>query len=219
MHVALIIDGNRRYAKKNSWKPWKGHESGAENVSKLFEWCPELGINELTLYVLSVENLKRDKQELEELFKIAEKWFIQLKQDSRVKKEQFRIRFIGKLDLLPENLQKVAKELEEATKSHKNYTVNFCFAYSGRLELLEAIKKLKNPKNVTEEDMRQALWLSSEPDLIIRTGGQLRTSNFLPWQSIYSEWFFLDKLWPEFTKQDLEECISEFHKRQRNFGK
>ena len=122
--------------------------------------------------------------------------------------------------MLPLEIQELLKEIENKTKDYNNYIINFCIAYGGRLELLEAINKLKNKKGeIKEEDVGKALWLSSEPDLIIRTGDRRRTSNFLPWQSIYSEWFFLEKMWPEFTKEDLKEAIEHFSKSQRNFGK
>lgn len=219
MHVAIIIDGNRRYAKKLAMQPWKGHEFGAETVEKLLDWCKELDIRELTIYALSIENLKRDKKELEYLFNLMEKMFDKLKNDKRIKEDKVKIRFVGNLSLLPKELKELCEEVEENTKNYSNYIVNFCIAYGGRQELVQAFNKLKGKKEITEEDLKNALWLSSEPEIIIRTGNQVRTSNFLPWQSIYSEWFFLDKLWPEFTKEDLIQVLGQFKKRQRNFGK
>ena len=220
MHIAIILDGNRRYAKKNAWKPWRGHESGADTFEKLLDWCKELEIKELTLYALSIENLKREKEELDHLLEIIKKEFTKFKEDQRIKKNKVKIRFIGNLSLLPKDLELLCEEIQEETKENDNYTINFCIAYGGRQEILSAIEKLKKEKKeINEKNLEQALWIKKEPDIIIRTGSRLRTSNFLPWQSIYSEWFFLDKLWPEFTKQDLESCIKEFQKRQRNFGK
>lgn len=219
-HLAVIIDGNRRYAVKKGLPKYKGHEFGARNVDNLINWCKELGIKELTLYTLSTENLKRDKTELKILFKLFKKWFKKIKEDRRIHEDKVKIRFIGNLNLIPKNIQKLAKRLENDTKNYSNYTVNFCFAYGGRLELIEAINKLKKKKGkITEQDVSGALWLKSEPDLIIRTGSRIRTSNFLPWQSVYSEWLFLDKLWPEFTKQDLIKALKHFAEIQRNFGK
>jgi len=127
---------------------------------------------------------------------------------------------MGNLSLLPEDLQRLFMEIEEDTKNNHGLKVNFCVAYGGRQEIIEAIRKIaKNREKLTEENIGKNLWLKENPDLIIRTGGKTRTSNFLPWQSVYSEWIFLDKLWPEFTKQDLIECINNFSKIQRNFGK
>ncbi|MCX6748509.1 MAG: polyprenyl diphosphate synthase [Candidatus Pacearchaeota archaeon] len=222
-HIAIIIDGNRRYAKKHSWEVWKGHDSGAENVDKLFDWCKELGIKKLTIYALSTENLKREPKEVKALLDVFRKWFGKFKNDPRIPENQVRVRFIGKLELLPEDLQALAREIEENTSSYSNFHINFCIAYGGRLELLETIKKIiksgKKPEEVTEDLIKQNLWLEDEPDAIVRTGNVKRLSNFLPWQSAYSELIFVDKLWPEFTKEDLVACVEEFKARKRNFGK
>ena len=219
-HLAIILDGNRRFAKAGGMPSWKGHEFGARKVEKLLEWCKELGIKELTLYVLSTENLKRTKKELNFLFDLFVKWFKKFKEDDRIKKDRVRIRFIGDLNLVPKHIRELAREIENNTKNYNNYNLNFCFAYGGRLELVEAFNKLRNRKSkVTEGDISNALWLKSEPDLIIRTGNRIRTSNFLLWQAAYSELLFLKKMWPEFTKQDLKKAVKEFERRQRNFGK
>ncbi|MEM4230847.1 MAG: polyprenyl diphosphate synthase [Candidatus Pacearchaeota archaeon] len=219
-HLAIILDGNRRYARKKGLLSWKGHSYGAENVNKVIDWCKEFGIKEVTFYALSTENLKREKKEVEELFNLFREWFKKFKKEDRVHKNKIKIRFIGDLFLVPEDIKKLALEIEKETENYNDYIINFCFAYGGRLELLHAFNKLKDKKReITEEDITKALWLSSEPDLVIRTGGMIRTSNFLPWQTIYSEWIFLDKLWPEFTKEDLISCLKDFENRKRNFGK
>ena len=221
-HIAVIIDGNRRFAKKKGKLPWQGHSVGADKVEKFLEWCKEKDIHELTLYVLSTENLKRDPKEVKELFKLTKKWLKKMKKDKRVKEDKIKISFIGDLSLVPKDVRQAAEEIEQETKDHDNYKLNLCFAYGGRYELVQAFNKLKDEKGkneITEKDITNALWLSSEPDLIIRTSGHIRTSNFLPWQSVYSEWHFADVLWPEFTKQDLEKAIEKFNQTQRNFGK
>lgn len=219
-HLAIILDGNRRFAIKKGMPAFKGHEYGAQTIEKLLDWCKELNIKELTLYTLSTENLKRDKKELKYLFSLFKKYFEKFKKDKRIHENKMKIKFIGKLNLVPKYIRKLAKEIENKTSSYNNYKLNFCFAYGGRLELLEAINKLKKKKSkITEQDIKKALWLSSEPDLIIRTGNRTRTSNFLPWQSIYSEWLFLKKLWPEFTKQDLKKALKYFQTVKRNFGR
>lgn len=219
-HLAIILDGNRRFAVKKGLPKFRGHEFGARNVEKLIDWCKELDIKELTLYTLSTENLKRTKKELNFLFTLFGKWFKKIEKNRKIKENKIKIRFIGKLDLLPKDIQKLCRKLEKDTKNYNNYKLNFCFAYGGRQELVEAVNKLKNKKGkITEKDITKALWLSSEPDLIIRTGNRTRTSNFLPWQAVYSEWLFLDKLWPEFTKHDLRKALKYFEEIQRNFGK
>jgi tritrans,polycis-undecaprenyl-diphosphate synthase [geranylgeranyl-diphosphate specific] len=219
-HIAVIIDGNRRWAKEKGMKPWKGHEEGAKTLNNCLGWAEELSVKEISVYALSTENLKRDPLELEFLFKIFKKWFGKLEKEERIKEKSIKIRFIGDLSLVPQDVRELAEKMEKETEEHENFIINFCFAYGGRLELIKAFNKLKGKKGeITEEDITKALWLSDEPDLIIRTGGAVRTSNFLPWQSAYSEWLFLEKMWPAFTKQDLIDAISEFKNRKRNFGK
>jgi len=220
-HIAIILDGNRRFAKQKGKESWKGHDSGADNFEKFLEWTRDLGVKEITAYILSTENLKRDKQELDHLFDLFKKWFEKFKDSKEIHDNKVKIKFIGELNLVPEEIRKKALELEEKTKNYNNYILNFCFAYGGRLELVHAFNKLlkQGIKEVKEEDITKNLWLSSEPELIIRTGNSIRTSNFLPWQSAYSEWIFLEKLWPEFTKEDLISCLENFNSRKRNFGK
>jgi len=219
-NVAIILDGNRRYAKKNILEAWRGHEKGAGKVEETITWASDLKLKELTFYALSIENLKREKQEVDKLFELFKKWFEKARNNKRVKEKQIKFKFIGNLSLLPEDLQEICKKLEKDTENHKNLIVNFCLAYGGRQEIIEAIKKLqKSGEEITEENLKKNLLLKSEPDLIIRTGNRIRTSNFLPWQSVYSEWIFLDKLWPEFTKQDFLDCLNQFETIQRNFGK
>jgi undecaprenyl diphosphate synthase len=218
MHISIILDGNRRFAKKLALIPWKGHDFGAEQVEKLFDWCKELGIQEVTLYALSQDNLARSKVEVSFLLDLFRKFFLSRREKFR--KEVIKVRFIGRKELLPEDIQKIEKDIEEETKNNKNFKVNFCIAYSGRDEIAQAAEKLRlEGKQITKESLKQALQLQDEPDFIIRTGNAIRTSDFLPYQSIYSEWFFLEKLWPEFTKQDLIQCIEEFKARERRFGK
>jgi len=218
-HIAFVIDGNRRWAKQRNLKPWQGHEEGAKVVEKSLDWGEELGIKEITYYTLSTENLKRDKLELEFLFKLFKRWFKEFKDDKRIEKK-VKIRFIGDLSLVPKDIRELAEEIEKDTQKNENYVLNFCFAYGGRLELIQAFNKLKNKKgDITEQDIENSLWLKSSPELIIRTGNAIRTSNFLPWQSAYSEWLFLEKMWPDFTKNDLVSCLKNFEDRKRNFGR
>ena len=221
-HIAVILDGNRRYAKNKGLPEYKGHTEGADTVENFLKWCKDLDIKEATLYTLSTENLKRDPKELEHLFSLFKKWFnkFEEKLEKHPEENKAKIKFIGDLSLIPKDIQEIAKKLEETTKDNTDYKINFCFAYGGRLELTQAVNKLiKQGLPIKEQDITESLWLSSEPDLIIRTGGKTRTSNFLPWQSVYSEWFFTEKMWPEFTKQDLKKAIQHFEDVQRNFGK
>lgn len=221
-HIGLILDGNRRFAKRLVLEPWKGHEYGAEKVQKIFDWAKEFEIKEFTLYCLSQENINsRPKNELEFLFKLFRKEFRNIDRD-KINNFGVKIRFIGNLDLLPHDLKEQCLALEKETEKNSNYTINFALAYGGRQEIIEAVKRIlankAKPEEITEKEIEKNLWLSSSPDLIIRTGGEKRTSNFLPWQSAYSEWIFLDKMWPEFSREDLIQAIQEFSFRKRRFG-
>lgn len=221
-HVAIILDGNRRFAKRLMLEPWKGHEYGKEKVEDLIDYAKELGIKEMTFYALSVENINsRPPKELEFLYKVFKKAFIELNRE-KIHNNQIRMKFIGNLELVPSDLRAECLKLEQATKDHDNMIVNFAIAYGGRQEITEAIKKIIknkiNPEDITEEVIEQNLLLQSQPDLVIRTGGEQRTSNFLPWQITYSELLFTDKMWPEFEKQDFIDCLEEFKQRKRRFG-
>lgn len=220
MHIGIILDGNRRFAKNIMKKPWEGHELGAKRLEEFLDWCREFNIRQLTLYCFSLENFNRSKEKVDFLMKLFRKWFKKLENDKRLKEDKIKIRFIGEKERLDGELQEIINRIEEKTKEYDNYTINFAIAYGGRQEILSAVKKIiEENKEINEENFRDSLWLSDEPDLIIRTGGVKRSSNFLPWQSIYSEWIYFDKMWPEFTKQDLKLAISEFKSRERRFGK
>ena len=224
-HVAIILDGNRRYARKIGLQPWKGHEFGVKKLDDLLDWCLELGIKEITLYSFSTENFRRNKIEINILFNIFKREFNSIKYREEIFKNKIRINVIGRVDMFPKDIRKAMLEIMEKTKKHKNLIVNFAMAYGGRQEIVDAFKKIikdskkQNPKKINENLIAKNLYLKSEPDLVIRPGGEIRTSNFLTWQSVYAEFVFLDKLWPEFTKEDLINCIQEFNKRKRRFGK
>lgn len=226
-HIGFILDGNRRFARMRGLKPWRGHEYGKEKVHQLLDWCDEFGVKELTLYTFSMQNFHRPAREVEELMKMLKKYFQDSATDARVHERGIRIRAIGQLDLLPEDIQAVIRETEAATQHYTNFTLNICVAYGGREEIFQAVKtiatkikqKLLDAADLTFEAFESHLFLQSQPDIIIRTGGECRTSNFLSWQSGYSEWFFVDKLLPEFEREDLESIIKEFGQRERRFGK
>ena len=216
-HIGIILDGNRRFAKKLMLEPWKGHELGYEKVEKLFEWCKELGIKELTLYAFSVKNFNRPKKEFDYLMNLFQKAFEKAKNDERLKK--IKVNFLGRIHMFPKRVQKAMNELMENTKDNKEHIINFAMAYGGRQEIVDAVKKLiKSDKEVNEENLGDCMYMNDDVDLIIRTSGEKRTSDFLPWQGHYSEFIFLEKNWPDFEKQDLIDCINDFNKRNRRFG-
>ena len=192
-HLGIILDGNRRYAAKKLKEPWKGHETGAEKVEQLFDWCRQLEITELTLYIFSLQNFKRDKKEVEYLMDLFCKFFTDPRIKDKIQTNQIKINFIGRIHLLSEKVQKIIHTLMEETKEYDQFTVNFAMAYGGREEIVDGINKILKEnklKKVDEKILSQYLYLQHEPDAIIRTGGERRTSNFLIWQAAYSELYF-----------------------------
>ncbi len=230
-HVGIILDGNRRFAKRLMKQPWYGHKWGAKKVREFLHWLREYGIRYATLYSLSLENLhRRPKKELEFLLKLFEREFKKiLSPKHEVHKYKVRVRIIGRLNELPENLRKIFKEVENATKNYKNFFVNFAIAYGGKQEIVDAAKKLArlavrgklNPRSINEEIFEKALYTNGFPpvDMLIRTGGEKRISNFLLWQCAYAELFFVDKMWPEFSKEDFVKILTEYGQRERRFGR
>lgn len=225
-HIGIIMDGNRRFSKRLMMKPWKGHEWGAKKVGKVLEWCKEYEITELTLYTFSIQNFNRPKEEFDYLMDIFKKNFEKLKSDKRVKDMDIRINVIGRLWMFPKDIQQKLKEVMELTKDNKKYILNFAMAYGGREEVVDAARKVAeqvkegtlNVEDINEETFSRNLYMSDEPDLIIRTGGENRTSNFLAFQGAYSELIFIEKMWPEFDKEDFVEAIENYMRRDRRFG-
>ena len=226
-HVAIILDGNRRYGRKIGLNPWQGHEFGANNIEQLISWCIELGIKELTLYSFSLDNFKRPNIEKKVLFGLFKENIKKLQKDKRISKHSIKVSFIGKLGMFPKELQDEMQKVMRLTSKNKGFKLNFAMAYSSKAEILDSIKKiaikLKNKKieidEINEKTVNDNLYLSSSPDILIRPGGEKRLSDFLLWQSAYTELVFLEKLWPEFTKEDLIWCIEEFKRRERRFGR
>jgi len=230
-HVGIIPDGNRRFAKRLMRNPWKGHEWGSEKVEKVFEWCKECGIKHMTFYALSQENIrKRPKKELDFLIKIAQRYVLDIinNKNNFVHKNKIRSTFFGKLELLPEELQRDMKSVMKMTRDYDKYTLNFAVAYGGRQEILDMCKGIAvevaagrlNPQKIDETVVKNNLYTNgiSDPDLIIRTS-EKRLSGFLLWQAAYAEFAFIDTLWPELTKEQFIEVIKDYSARQRRFGK
>ena len=229
-HVGIILDGNRRFAKRLMMKPWKGHEWGKEKVIKVLEWAKERGIEEITFYAFSMQNFNRPKEEFDYLMKIFKEMLQELlekleKKDKSV--QDMMVRFIGRIKLFPSEIKDKMLEVMEKTAGKKKYTVNFAMAYGGREEVMDAVLKiaeqlkkgLLDVSQINEEVFSKNLYMADEPDMIIRTGGEKRTSNFLIWQGNYAELIFLDKMWPEIEKTDLVACIEEYKQRERRFGR
>ena len=226
-HIGIVLDGNRRFAKKLGLQSLKGHEFGLKKLEDLFKWCQELGVKELTLYTFSTENFNRTKTEIDYLFGLFRNEVEKIKKEKGIFKEGIRFNFIGRISMFPKAMKDSMLDIMSKTKKYNKFIVNFAMAYGGRQEITDAVRNIAKdvekgrikPESINEKLITKNLYLKSEPDLVIRPGNVIRTSNFLTWQSIYSEWVFLDKLWPEFTKEDLIKCIEEFNKRERRFGK
>jgi len=223
-HIAIILDGNRRWASENELNPWLGHKKGAETVEQLLDWCEKLGVKFVTLYTFSTENFRRSPEEIKAIMKIAEEKFRKLLTDERIHRNKVHVKVIGRVNLLPESLQQLIADVEEATENYDKQFLNFAFAYGGRAEIVDAAKtiaeKVKDGElqlnDVNESTFEKYLYTAhmpkQEPDLIIRTSGEERLSGFLLWQSAYSELAFLDVFWPDFRLIDLLQT------RKRRYG-
>ena len=229
-HIAIILDGNRRWASEKALEPWFGHEKGAEKVEQLLNWCLKLNVKSITLYAFSTENFNRPKAEVEKIMRIAEEEFRKILTDERIHKNKVRVKVIGRVNLLPESLQKLVSDVEKATQNYDEHFLNIAFAYGGRAEIVDAARKIAesvqlgklNIQNIDEGMFEKYLYTAhmpkQDPDLIIRTSGEERLSGFLLWQSAYSELCFLDVYWPDFRLIDLLRAVRTFQKRKRRFG-
>lgn len=229
-HIAIILDGNRRWASEQALNLFSGHEKGADKVEQLIDWCLQLGVKSITLYMFSTENFQRSKSEVEEIMRIAEERFQRILADERIHENKVRVKVIGRVNLLPEHLQQLIADVEKSTEGYDKHFLNFAFAYGGRAEIVDAAKKIAekvgtgdlSPDEVDEQLFEKHLYTShmpnQDPDLIIRTSGEERLSGFLLWQSAYSELCFLDVYWPDFRFIDLLRAVRTFQNRKRRFG-
>lgn len=225
-HLAIVMDGNRRWAKKRLLTPWKGHQEGVEAAQKTIAFCLKKNIKFLSLYTFSIENFNRSAEEKNFLFEIlAQQVYKRLPE---LIKQGLRIRFIGDRALFPKNLIAIIDDVEQQTQHLYNLHVNVLFCYGGQQEIAYACKAIAHKvkagilqeDHINEQTVSDHLWTAGipAPDLIIRTGGRMRLSNFLLFQAAYSELYFLDCLWPDITEQDLEKAVHAFEEVTRNFG-
>ena len=220
-HLGIIVDGNRRWAEERGLKTIEGHREGFENIKRTIKLCKEKGIKILTLFVFSTENWKRSKEEVSYLMELFKKAFTD-KDVKEIYKNNVRVKIVGDRSLLSNLLKKMVSNIEEETKNNKKLFLNFALSYGGRNEVVQAMKKIvkKNiPIRDIDEKMISENLLLPDADLIVRLGKVKRISNFLIWQSAYSELFFLDKYWPDFNEEDLDMLLSDFANRKRRFGK
>jgi len=228
-HVAIIMDGNRRYTKlQSNMEVTKGHELGVDTLEKVLDWSIDLGIEIVTAYAFSTENFNRPEKEVEYLMNLFVKNFKRIVNHEKVHKNKVKVKVVGRLDLLPEDVREAIQEAEDATKDYNERLFNLAIGYDGRLEIVDAIKKIfhmiENGEvtidDVDEDLVNKNLYTAGldDPNLIIRTSGEERLSGFLLWQSSYSELYFCDSLWPELRKVDYLRAIRDYQKRDRRFG-
>lgn len=216
--IGIIMDGNRRWAKARGLSTLMGHEEGSEKIREVAEWAIEANVSHLYLYAFSTENWSRAEEEVGYLMKLFERAFMERIKD--IEELGVRIRIVGEQERFSKKLQMLMHDVEERSKNNTALTVVFCLSYGGRREIADAISRLPDSTKITEESITNALWTVGmpDPDIIIRPGGEKRLSNFLTWQSIYSELFFIDTLWPDFTKDEFSRILDEYHARERRRG-
>jgi len=222
-HVAVIMDGNGRWAKKRNLPRIKGHQAGAESVREIVETCARLGIKVLTLFAFSKENWKRPKKEVVTLWRLLENYL--KKEDKVLVKNKFRLKVIGQREKIPAPVRKEMKRVEKLTENNDQLTIVLALNYGGRAEIVDGVKEILKDKNVDigaldEEKFSNYLYTAHlpDPDLVIRTSGELRISNFLLWQIAYSEIWITRELWPDFRKKQMIQAMLDYQKRERRFG-
>jgi tritrans,polycis-undecaprenyl-diphosphate synthase [geranylgeranyl-diphosphate specific] len=230
-HIGVILDGNRRWAAANEYPKWMGYSFGADKVENLMTWCLEYDVKALTIYALSTENLTRGKEELDVIFKVIGERLEKLLTDGSIQKHRVRVKGLGDLSLVPVEIKEKVLELERVSAAFDSLYLNIAIAYGGRMEIVEAVKRLAgdvkkgvvSPSSIDEKTFANYLFTSElpdpDPDLIIRTSGEVRLSGFLLWQSAYSELVFMDVYWPGFRKLDFLRAIRTYQRRQRRFGR
>jgi tritrans,polycis-undecaprenyl-diphosphate synthase [geranylgeranyl-diphosphate specific] len=227
-HVAIIMDGNRRYAKEFGLLVAEGHDKGREKLEEVLSWCLEIGIRMLTVYAFSTENVSREKDEIDALMRMFSQNFKRLGDDDRVHKNKIRVRVLGQKELLPSDVREAVEYAEDKTKDYDSYFFNLAVGYGGREEIIQAIRKIARDvkagklkaEDISEKTFSEFLYTRDmpDPDLILRTSGEERISNFLLWQLAYSELYFSDVYWPGFRKIDFLRAVRSYQMRKRRFG-
>lgn len=225
-HIAIIMDGNRRWAKSKGLDPKIGHKEGAKTLEKIVRYANKIGLQYITVYAFSTENWKRTEDEVGALMLLLQNYLDDY--SKRADTENIKVKIIGDISALSEKMQKSINQCMERTKDNTGVTFSIAINYGGRDEIVKAVKKIATDvkqgnlqiDEITENTISNNLYTANEPDpdVLVRTSGELRTSNFLPWQIVYSEFVFVDKNWPEFEESDLDEVIEIYKKRNRKFG-
>ncbi len=225
-HIAIIMDGNRRWARQRGKNASFGHKEGAKTLEKIVRYANKIGLKYITVYAFSTENWKRAEDEVSALMMLLQNYLDDY--SKRADTENIRVKILGDISALSDGMQKSILRCMERTKDNTGVTFNIALNYGGRDEIIKAVRKIAknvkedkvNPDDIDEEMISNNLYTAGmpDPDLLIRTSGELRTSNFLPWQIVYSEFLFIDKNWPDFDESDLDNAIIEYQNRTRKFG-
>ncbi|HPL93396.1 MAG TPA: polyprenyl diphosphate synthase [bacterium] len=221
-HLAIIMDGNRRWAKDQGLPSFAGHQKGYEKLKEVMRWCQKKGVDTLTVYAFSTENWNRSEDEVNFLMTLFHKALTE--ELDEFHQEGIRLRVIGTRQRLAPKIVQAIAEAEEKTKDNQKGNLNLCINYGGRLEIVEAFKKIMaqgvTAEEISDKMIAEHLWMAGQPDpdLIIRTSGEQRLSGFLTWESVYSEFLFLEKHWPDFSEADFDRAIEDFNNRHRRFG-
>ncbi len=225
-HIAIIMDGNRRWARERGLEPKQGHKEGAKTLEKIVRYANKIGLKYITVYAFSTENWKRSEDEVGALMILLQRYLDNY--SKRADTENIKVKVLGDITRLSEGMQKSIKKCMERTKNNTGVTFNIALNYGGRNEILSAVKNIAyevkngniNVEEITEDTISNNLYTAGEPDpdLLIRTSGELRLSNFLLWQLAYTEFLFIDKNWPDFSEEDINEAIEVYQKRNRKFG-
>ncbi|MBN1329528.1 MAG: di-trans,poly-cis-decaprenylcistransferase [Candidatus Heimdallarchaeota archaeon] len=228
-HIGVILDGNRRYARKKGLDEKEGHSFGALKVEELLKWCLKLNIKIITLYVFSTENFNRNPDEVSKIMELLVQKLLKINNEPMIINNKVRVKIIGRRDKLSENIKNLIIDVEEKTKDYQNHILNVAVSYGGRAEIVDAVKKIATKvqnneliiNDINEKTIDTHLYTEGipDPDLIIRTSGEERLSGFLLWQSAYSELYFTDIYWPAFRKIDLWRAIRIYQQRERRYGK
>ncbi len=230
-HIAIILDGNRRWARRKSIERVIGHIEGANTAEELLEWCHEIGIKTITIYLLSTENLNRSPDELKELFELFTERLNRLLSDERIIRFKVHVKAIGRLELVTPRMREILNAIEVRTAEYSDHFLNIAIAYGGRAEIVDSVRKIAwlvkegriSPDEIDQKTIEDSLYTSHlpnpDPDLVIRTSGEERLSGFLLWQSAYSELVFVDEYWPNFRKIDLMRAVRTYQRRTRRFGR
>jgi len=229
LHLAIIPDGNRRWAKLHGKSIPEGHKAGIDKLKDVVEWCRDIGVTTLSIWIFSTENASRSKEEVESLYKLFEEMLNRIENSKELEqlRTKARVRFIGRMSIFPKHIIERAKAVEAKTNQDAKFTVAILCGYGGRQEIVDATNRIISDAKggkigaVDEKTFSSYLYAPdiSDPDLVFRSSGEKRLSGLLPWQTVYSEFYFCEKLWPDITKEDLNTAISEFKSRKRRFGK